>query len=77
MHLEDTRSFIGTTEAKDDKIVIFGWVKFPSREIRDQANKEVPNDPRMAKIVAPFVNGSKVIFDASRMVYGGFDVIVK
>lgn len=76
LSLEGTKSFIETVDAKEDEEIIFGWVVFPSKEIRDLANKKVPTDPRMIEIVAPLTNTKKLIFDASRMVYGGFHPLV-
>ena len=75
--LEGTRSFIDVVDLKEGEVVIFGWVMFPSKEIRDTANKEVPNDPRMSALVSPLTKSSKLIFDASRMVYGGFQPLVQ
>lgn len=76
MMLEGTRSFVDAVDAKPEEVVVFGWVLFPSKEIRDLANKQVPEDPRMAALVVPLTASSKVIFDASRMVYGGFKPLV-
>ena len=75
--LEGTRSFVEAVDAKEDEEVVYGWVVFPSKEIRDLANKKVPEDPRMTELVAPLVNPEKLIFDASRMVYGGFKPLVQ
>jgi uncharacterized protein YbaA (DUF1428 family) len=50
---------------------------FPSKEIRDLANKNIPADPRMTELVTPLTNPEKLIFDASRMVYGGFKPLVQ
>lgn len=77
MSLEGTKSFIETVDAKADEEIVFGWVVFPSREIRDLANKKVPTDPRMKELVEPLINPEKLIFDASRMVYGGFKPLVQ
>ena len=76
LSLEGTKSFIDTICAKEDEVIIFGWVVFPSKEVRDAANKQVPNDPRMAELVAPLVD-ERLIFDASKMVYGGFQSLIK
>lgn len=76
LHLEGTRSFVDAVESKEEEVVVFGWVLFPSREIREQANLEVPNDPRMTDLVSPLMDPAKLIFDASRMVYGGFQPLV-
>ena len=77
LSLEDTKSFIETVDAKEDEEIVFGWVVFPSKEIRDLANIKVPKDPRMTELVAPLTNPEKLIFDASRMVYGGFKPLVQ
>ena len=77
MYLEGTISFPETTMAKEDEQVVFGWVVFPSKEVRDAANKKVPLDPRMANLVAPLIQPNRLIFDASRMIYGGFRPLVQ
>ncbi|QNJ97640.1 DUF1428 domain-containing protein [Constantimarinum furrinae] len=76
LFLEGTTSFTDAIEAQEDEDIVFGWVLFPSKEIRDLANKKVPEDPRMAALVAPLINSDKLIFDAGRMVYGGFTSLV-
>lgn len=75
--LEGTKSFTETVEAKEGEVVVFGWVVFPSKEVRDLANKQVPEDPRMAELVTPLIDTERLIFDASRMVYGGFKSLVQ
>ncbi|NVK04564.1 MAG: DUF1428 domain-containing protein [Flavobacteriia bacterium] len=75
--LQGVKSFVDITHTQPDEVVIFGWAVFPSKEVRDKANAEVPKDPRMAKLVAPLTQGERVIFDASRMVYGGFHTLVE
>lgn len=72
LKLDGTRSFTKAVELKDDEVVIFGWVLFPSKEIRNSANRNVPYDPRMADLVGPLTNPNRLVFDAERMVYGGF-----
>ena len=74
--LEGTISFNKVVPVKENEVNVFGWVVFPSKEIRDLANKQVAEDPRMAELVGPLVNPAKLIFDASRMVYGGFTSLV-
>lgn len=76
MTLEGTRSFIDIANAKEDEVVVFGWVVFPSKEVRDLANEKVPNDPRMTELVTPLTDSERLIFDANRMVYGGFQQLV-
>ena len=75
-HLEGTRSFVDAASAKENEVVVFGWVTFESREARDLANQRVPEDPRMAELVRPLCQQPEPIFDAARMVYGGFRRLV-
>jgi uncharacterized protein YbaA (DUF1428 family) len=77
LKLEGTRSFTEVVDLKEDEVIVFGWVLFPSKETRDLANKQVPNDPRMAELVAPLTDPKRLIFDAERMVYGGFRSFVQ
>lgn len=60
--------FRGAVKAKDDEIVVFSWVEYPSKEVRDAANKKMQSDPRMA--------GMEMPFDGKRMIYGGFAPIL-
>jgi len=76
LFLEGIASFPAFLDAKEDEAVVFGWVVFPSREVRDQANAKVPADPRMTELIAPLTDPSRMIFDAKRMVYGGFQALV-
>lgn len=75
--LEGTRSFGEVVDLKEDEVIVFGWVVFPSKEIRDTANRQVPSDARMTKLVAPLANPKRLIFDAERMIYGGFHPLVQ
>ncbi|TVR89828.1 MAG: DUF1428 domain-containing protein [Saprospirales bacterium] len=77
LKLEGTRSFIELVDLKEGEVIIFGWVIFPSKEVRDKANKQVPTDSRMAELVAPLSDPHRLIFDAERMVYGGFQLLVQ
>ncbi len=77
MSLEGVKSFATNLELKEGEVVIFGWVVFPSKEIRDLANKRVPQDSRMTELVNPLIDSNRLIFDASRMVYGGFKPLIR
>ena len=70
--LEGVRSFLDAVDVQKDEVVILGWVTFPSKEIRDQANAQVPQDKRMHALVTPLMDPDNLIFVARRMVYGGF-----
>lgn len=75
--MEGTKSFQSVVEAKENDAVLFGWIVFESRESRDQVNKLVAEDPRMKALVDPLTNPERLIFDAPRMVYGGFQPLVQ
>jgi uncharacterized protein YbaA (DUF1428 family) len=54
-------------QAKDDEVVVFSWITYPSRERRDEINKKVMDDPRIK-------DGMKNMpFDGKRMIFGGFN----
>lgn len=76
MKKEGTRSFIDAIECAEDEIVLFGWVVFPDKATRDDANEKVPKDPRMEALVVPLVHADRKVFDAKRMLYGGFETFV-
>jgi len=77
MSLTGTRSFMDMADVQDDEVVIIGWASFQSKEVRDSANQKVRKDPRMAQLVAPLMNPERMIFDASRMFFGGFRALVQ
>jgi len=62
----EVTSFPRAVQAKEDEIVVFSWIIYPSREIRDACNKKAIEDPRLKDMMATDV------FDGKRMVYGGF-----
>jgi uncharacterized protein YbaA (DUF1428 family) len=64
--------FPRTLKLKPGETVIFAWVVFKSRAHRDRVNAKVMKDKRLAD----FMEESSMVFDAKRMVYGGFDILV-
>jgi uncharacterized protein YbaA (DUF1428 family) len=76
LHFPGTQSFADTLSLKEGETLIIGFTLFPSKAIRDRAQKTVGEDPRMAEIVDPLLQGERMIFDASRMVFGGFSNLV-
>jgi uncharacterized protein YbaA (DUF1428 family) len=59
-------------KAKPGETVLFSWITYKSRRHRDQVNARVMKDPRLAEMCDP----KNSPFDADRMLYGGFKVIV-
>ncbi len=62
-------SFPKAVQCKDDEVVVFSWVVWPSREARDRGMKKIEADPRMEENPMPF--------DGSRLIYGGFEMVVE
>ena len=62
--------FKGAVKAKEGEIVVFSWLEYPSKTIRQAANEKIMSDPRMKEI------GAAMPFDGKRMIYGGFAPIV-
>lgn len=53
-------------KAEDHEEVVFSWIEYPSKEVRDAANQKMMADPRMHEL------GNEMPFDGKRMIYGGF-----
>ena len=65
-------SFPQAVKLKEGEVVWFSWIVFKSRKHRDSVNAKVMNDPRLASMMDP----KNTPFDAKRMIYGGFAVMV-
>ena len=65
-------SFPQSVQLKDDEVVVFSWITYKSRKSRDAIMKKVMKDKRLANMMDP----KKMPFDARRMIYGGFKVVV-
>jgi uncharacterized protein YbaA (DUF1428 family) len=66
-------SFPQSVKRKRDETVVFSWIVFKSRAHRDRVNAKVMKDPRLADMMDP----KAMPFDAKRMIYGGFSVLVE
>ena len=63
-------SFPLAVKKAPDETVVFSWIVWPSREVRDAGMAKVMADPRLAAASNPMP------FDGKRMIYGGFRMIV-
>ena len=63
--------FKRAVKAKPDEVVLFSWVEYPSKQVRDAANETMRADPNANAMAA------SMPFDGQRMVYGGFSVVVE
>jgi uncharacterized protein YbaA (DUF1428 family) len=68
----EVTSFPRSVKAKSDETVVFSWIVYKSRAHRDRINAKVMKDPRLADSMDP----KTMPFDAKRMFWGGFSVIV-
>jgi uncharacterized protein YbaA (DUF1428 family) len=66
-------SFPQGIQARNDETVVFAWIVYESREHRDAVNKTVMEDPRLKGMCD---GGNNMPFDVTRMIYGGFKVVV-
>jgi uncharacterized protein YbaA (DUF1428 family) len=64
-------SFPMAVKCQADETVVFSWVTWPSRQVRDEAWKKVMVDPRMQP------EANSMPFDGKRLIYGGFEVMVE
>lgn len=62
--------FRGAVKAKEDEVVVFSWIEWPSKEMRDEKWKALMEDERMKP------DHANMPFDGSRMIYGGFASIL-
>jgi len=64
-------SFTMAVKRKDEEAVVFSWVKWPSKAVREAGMKKFMEDPRMQ-------DGMKNMpFDGQRMIFGGFQAILE
>jgi uncharacterized protein YbaA (DUF1428 family) len=65
-------SFPRSVKVKGGETVVFSYIVFKSKGDRDRVNKKVMSDKRLASMMDP----KAMPFDAKRMIYGGFKVMV-
>jgi uncharacterized protein YbaA (DUF1428 family) len=64
-------SFPMAVKRKPDESVVFSWIIWPSREVRDKGMRALMADSRMQPDKNPMP------FDGKRMIFGGFVPIVE
>ena len=64
-------SFPLAVRCEDDETVVFSWVTWPSKAIRDEGMKNAMSDERLAGW-----SPESMPFDGKRMIFGGFETIV-
>ncbi|MCY9813927.1 DUF1428 domain-containing protein [Aeromonas caviae] len=66
--------FYRAVAAKEDETVVFSWVEWPSKAVRDDAMGKMMQDPRMDP-VNPL--HQTMPFDGARMIFGGFTTVLE
>lgn len=56
--------------ATAEESVVFSWIVWPSKEVRDVGMKAAMEDPRMAEL-------KDIPVDGKRMIFGGFEQVVE
>ncbi len=64
-------SFPMAVKCQSDETVVFSWIIWPSREIRNQGMEKAMDDPLLGPDINPMP------FDGMRMIYGGFEIVVE
>jgi uncharacterized protein YbaA (DUF1428 family) len=63
-------SFPMAVKCQPGETVVFSWISWPSRAVRDDGWKKIMADPRMQPGANPMP------FDGKRLIYGGFQVLL-
>jgi uncharacterized protein YbaA (DUF1428 family) len=61
-------SFPMAVKCEADEVVVFVWVEWLSKQVRDESMKKINADEPMKHVTMPF--------DGKRMIFGGFQAIV-
>ena len=60
--------FKRAVQAEPHENVVFSWIVWPSKAVRDEAQKKMTEDSRMKSLDMPF--------DGKRMIFGGFEILL-
>jgi len=63
-------SFSIAVQRKPEESIVFSWITWPSREVRDAGMAAAMRDPGMK------YDPNQMPFDGKRMIFGGFKVLV-
>jgi uncharacterized protein YbaA (DUF1428 family) len=64
-------SFPMAVQRKEDETVVFSWITWPSKAVRDAGMKKMMEDPRMQPDTNP------IPFDGQRVIFGGFEIVLE
>lgn len=61
--------FRGAVKAEEGEVIVFAWIEYPSRQVRDAAHEKMKSDERTKAF-------ADMPFDGKRMIFGGFSTIL-
>lgn len=64
-------SFPMAVKCKPDETVVFSWIIWPSKELRDRGLKLTMEDPELN------AHSGNMPFDGKRLVFGGFEMLLE
>ena len=67
----EVTSFPMAVKKKEDETVLFSWIVWPDKSVRDAGMKKMMEDPRMQPDANPMP------FDGKRIIFGGFEVVLE
>ncbi|MEF2072146.1 DUF1428 domain-containing protein [Consotaella aegiceratis] len=65
----EVTDFYRAVKAEEGEAVLFSWLEWPSKEVRDAGMAKMIADPRMKEM-------GDMPFDGKRMIFGGFRPII-
>ena len=66
-----TTDFFRAVKAEEGESVVFSWIEYPSKQVRDEAVAKMQTDERMKQLG----EGMRFI-DGKRMIFGGFEPLM-
>jgi uncharacterized protein YbaA (DUF1428 family) len=60
--------FRRAVQAEEGETIVFAWIEYPSKDVRNEVMRRMMEDPRMANMEMPF--------DGKRMIFGGFEKVL-
>ena len=60
----EVTDFRRAVHAEEGEVVVFSWLEWPSKEVRDEGMRRMMEDSRIRDVQMPF--------DGKRMIFGGF-----
>lgn len=64
-------SFTMAVKREDSEAVVFSWITWPDKAVRDAAWEKLMTDERLSSAANPMP------FDGKRLIYGGFQMILQ